>query len=419
VNDPSLKLGALLVSTLILPACTIPECSQPDYTEPECRVRLENELARGRTGDGFEIRFQDPAATSLESWDARGLVRIDQGTVLARLAGPGPFALGVQRTPDDAPTTLTLQLENLDPRVELAVTSGGETTQIGAATTPGLRRAVTLEFPAGDDLSEAVWVRGELPCPPRYRIAITADVQTGRAQLAAILEQLAHEAIVAEIDSEPLLGLVILGDLSEWTEDDEFDALGQLLAEAPIPVAVTPGNHDVLKNSSSPFHTTFGPGNHSFNVCTTKVALLDTGSGGLARSIEGRLGEFLDRGSSEFLLLGTHYPPYPHFSGDGWTREDQSEHLMAAMVARDADLLLAGHNHALADYPHVGLGGGSLHEIIVGTGGANQGIGPPRFGYLRLTIGDEIERCFVEVPPPGAAGPLHTPPSEGMPYCAP
>ncbi|MGB1015275.1 MAG: metallophosphoesterase family protein, partial [Nannocystaceae bacterium] len=233
----SLKLGILLVSTTVISACTMPECAQPDYSDSECRVRLENELARGRSGEGFEIRFQNPLATTAESWDARGLVRVEQGAVHARVAGPGPFALSVQRTRDDAPTSLALHLENLDPRVELALTSAGVTTPLGASATPGLRRTVTLDFADEGTASEAVWIRGERPCPPQYRIAVTADVQTGQAQLATILEQLAHEAMLAEIDAEPLLGLVILGDLTEWSEDDEFDALRQLLAEAPVPVA--------------------------------------------------------------------------------------------------------------------------------------------------------------------------------------
>ncbi len=390
-----------------------PECSQPDYTEPECRVRLENELARGRTADGFELRFQHPQATHAESWDARGLVRIERDNLYARVAGPGDFAISVTRTREQTPLLRTLVLDNVDPRIVLTVGPESDPHPLGTADNPGLQRTLSLDFTAGD----TQWIRGHLPCPETFRIAVTADVQTGRAQLAAILERLSEETYASVDTGEPLLGLLILGDLSEWTEHEEFTDLSQMIAQATIPVALTPGNHDVLDNSSSPYHTAFGPGTHEFSICGAKTVLLDSGSGSLARSVEGRLDHLLDRGEDDFLLLGTHYPPYPHFSGDGWTREDQAQHLMTALAVRDADLLLAGHNHALADYPQLGVAGRTLHETIVGTAGADQGVGPPRFGYLRLTFGQTIERCFVEVPPPGADGPLHSPPSPGMPYC--
>ena len=57
-----------------------------------------------------------------------------------------------------------------------------------------------------------------------------------------------------------------------------------------------------------------------------------------------------------------------------------------------------------------------LDEIIVGTAGANQGYDIPRYGYLRMTFGDELEACFVEVPPPGSDGPLYEP-LDSLPYC--
>ncbi len=411
--------GKLIVSTLLFvggdAGCVMPECSQPNYTEPECRVRLENEVARAALGSGFEVRFQHPQANTTTSWDARGVVQTRGGAITARIAGPGDFAISVERTRDNAPMQLTLLLTNIAPQVVVQAGPNELLSDLGSSPTPGLSRTVTLDFTTGN----TQWIRGQLPCPERFRLAVTADIQTGRAQLTSILEALSEESLLAEADGEPLLGLVILGDLSEWTDPEEFDDLVDIFAQASIPIAVTPGNHDVLDNSSSPFHQAFGPGNHEFSVCGAKVVLLDSGSGGLARSVEGRLDSLLDRGDNRFLLVGTHYPPYPHFSGDGWTREDQSQHLMAAFATRQGDLLLAGHNHALADFPFLEVAGRTIHEIIVGTGGADQGAGPPRFGYLRLTFDDTINQCFVEVPPPGAAGPLHAPPSQGMPYCEP
>jgi hypothetical protein len=54
------------------------------------------------------------------------------------------------------------------------------------------------------------------------------------------------------------------------------------------------------------------------------------------------------------------------------------------------------------------VGDRALHQVISGTAGADQGaVMTPRFGYLRVTVrGDQVERCFVEVPDPeeGSAG---------------
>ena len=61
-----------------------------------------------------------------------------------------------------------------------------------------------------------------------------------------------------------------------------------------------------------------------------------------------------------------------------------------------------------------------LSEVIVGTGGAYQGVGIPRYGYLRVELDDDthaLTRCFVEVPPVGYAEPPNEPPSQSLPHC--
>jgi hypothetical protein len=37
-------------------------------------------------------------------------------------------------------------------------------------------------------------------------------------------------------------------------------------------------------------------------------------------------------------------------------------------------------------------------EFVVGTGGAHQGRAKPDYGFLRLTMDDGFQACFVEVP---------------------
>lgn len=400
-------MGHVLTALAMQPGCSPgPECGNPDYSDPECRVLAENELARVRAGDGATVRFVDPAAPDGDGWIAAGLVTAGEpGRFVARVAGLGPFALRVE-----AAGPLTLVLDNVDPAARVTVSGPGGEIEVAART--GLSRQVVLDMAPG---TEAL-VAGERACPPRFRLAAVGDIQTNPLQFERILERLVEEEAAAAALGEPLLGLLLLGDLSESARAEEFDRVAALLAKSPVPVAATPGNHDIVFPTAPLFSEYFGPGNYAFALCGVRVAMLDTASGSIAASVEARLDELLDHGEARFLLAGTHYPTYTGFNADGWSREDQAQHLMVELARHGADALLAGHLHALRHYPSVPIGDLRLREVIVGTGGAQQGLGAPRFGYLRLGFGEAMSTCFVEVPPPGVDGPLHGS-VPGVPMC--
>ena len=79
--------------------------------------------------------------------------------------------------------------------------------------------------------------------------------------------------------------------------------------------------------------------------------------------------------------------------------------------------VVAGHIHALRDYTEVRIGDATLRQIVVGTAGAKQGAGAPRYGYVRLRFDGGVEPCFVEVPPPGWADSPNRPLSDELPNC--
>ena len=112
-------------------------------------------------------------------------------------------------------------------------------------------------------------------------------------------------------------------------------------------------------------------------------------------------------------------PPYAGQTGSGWSREEQAAALLAELARDEADLVVAGHDHSLRAF-EVPVGDVVLSEVIVGTGGAYQGVGIPRYGYLRVELDDDthaLTRCFVEVPPVGYAEPPNEPPSQSLPHC--
>jgi predicted phosphodiesterase len=397
-----------------LPSCAQPECTSPNYRRAECRVIAENEAARLLLPSGVEMRFQPADATDDSTWDATGLLQgLESGRVRARVAGLGAFAISV-RGVASGPDMIDLLLDNVDAQAVVTVEAGGVSVPVPAPPDGGLYREVTLAL----DPAAPVWIRGNTPCTDRYRIAVTADIQTNPAQFERILEALARETEEAQAIGEPMRGLIIAGDITESSRDDEFETMEEILATAPVPVAVTAGNHDIYRPFQPHYNRVFGPGNHAFQICTTRVVLLDSGSGAIARSVEGRLPELLDRGDADHLVLGMHHPPYASLTGAGWSSERAAHRLLAEAAIADVDLIVAGHAHALHDFSNIPVGDRELREIIAGTGGAFQGLGVPRYGYVRLTISPEgIDTCFVEVPTPGFDGPQVDALSDRLPYC--
>lgn len=408
------RLGAVLSTfVLVLGAhgCVQPECTTAAYREAECRVIAENELARLLTADGLEVRFQ-PEVGDAESWIAAGLLREDDtGVVRARVAGAGGFALSFAPT-DAVPPQLELELANVDPSTIVTVGPTGTELEVPAVGASTLRRT-TITF----DGSETVWVRGSRPCPPRFRIVVTADIQTNPWQFSRIVDRLVVEAADAAAAGEPIVAILIAGDLSEASRDDELETVAEMLDRLPFPAAVTAGNHDIYRPMHPQYNRNFGPGNHAFDVCDVHVAMLDTGSGAIAPSVLARLPELLERGDARHSLAVMHHPPYAGLTGAGWSREDFAQLALVEFAAAGVDLVLAGHAHALHDFPEIRVGETELRQIIVGTGGAYQGLGVPRYGYLRVVFdGERMQPCFVEVPSSGYGEPPNEP-LRTLDYC--
>ena len=387
--------------------CAQPECVAPDYRDPECRVIAENEYARLDAAIGAELRFIDPRGRSARDWEALGLLEEPiAGEIRARVATLGDFEIGI-RGHNDRALVFELELDNVDPAAVLSLGPAGAGVDLVSPSESLLRRRVSVEIAAGEELR----LRGRRSCPQRFQLALVGDIQTNPLHFERILERLREDSEVAAAAGEPILGLVLVGDLTEWSYDDEFTRIRSLLGNSPVPVAVTPGNHDILRPSVSIYNNAFGPGSYAYEVCGARVVMLDSGAASLARSVEGRLPELIERDGADFLIAATHYPPYSGLTGDGWSREDQPQILLAELALAQADLVVSGHVHALRDEPRVHIGSHDIRQLIVGTGGANQGLGVARFGYVRLGLqaGEEVQACFVEVPPLGYAGPVHQP----------
>lgn len=384
------RLLLLPLLAALLPACPHPECALGDYSAAECRVVAENHYARITTSTGVEVRFQHPDAVDASTWQALGVLDERQpGVVHARPATLADFALSVQ---GDGATDVSVVLHNVAPDTRLFI----DDLEQDAPDPPTLSR--TLELQPGD---APVWIRGERDCPDRYRLLAAGDVQTNPIQFERIVEDLHAEIERGEQADEPVLGLLLLGDLTEEGEVDQFDRIEQILARSPLPVATVPGNHDVAGDDYALFNRRLGPGNYAFGVCRTRVVMLDTGDAGLAASVEARLPELLDPTGFDHVLAATHYPVYPDRTGTGFRDGQQAARLLAELGRTGADRLLVGHIHDWLDFPEVPVGDTTVHQVVTGTAGATQGLGVPHYGVTRIRLGEQVQTCFHEVPPPG------------------
>jgi 3',5'-cyclic AMP phosphodiesterase CpdA len=392
--------------------CESPECANNDFSVAECRVLGEWELAHLALSSGEALRFTDPALGDAALRDARGRLRETlAGVISARVAGAGDFSISV--VPEFPSTTVEVQLENVSPYATLFVGEPGQESALPPDGDGDLRRVVTVDTSSG----RPQWIRGEVACPESYRIAFLGDIQTNPLQFERIVESINASELVSSPTAPPVMALAIVGDLTESSTADQFELIHEIANRSSIPVITTPGNHDVYQWDVANYLQTFGPGNHVSELCSTRLVMLDTGNAQIARSVQGRLPALLEHPEHEHLVLGMHHPPFPKFTGAGWTREDQAQALLVEAAIADADLIVAGHYHALRDF-EVPVGDQRLRQIIAGTGGADQGLGIPRYGYLRVELGPgKVEACFVEVPPLGSSGPLHEPGDSPLPYC--
>jgi hypothetical protein len=393
----------------VLTGCGQTECATPNYARAECRVLAENELARLRSSTGVEVRVQSFDATDdRDTWSAEGLVRELGDAIHVRVAHMGDFALSLRDT-TGAGQVVALELDNIHPQLVLA--GNANVVELDAA---GLQRSLQITIPP----SGVTWVRGSLTpaCPTRVRIAALADVQTNPGQFARIVEHLQRERDAADEAGELLAGVILAGDLTEHSHANEFVAFAQLLEAASVPFALTPGNHDVYERTQPYFNQNFGPGNYVFEVCGVRIAMLDTGSGALAESIVARLPELFARRDASHIVTAMHHPPYAELTGFGWSREDLASITLGEFVLQGGELVLAGHGHLLREFVDIPIADGHVRELIIGTGGAVQGVGQPLYGYVRLTFVDaDVEACFVEVPAPGAVPHANTPTT--IPIC--
>jgi len=287
---------------------------------------------------------------------ARGLeifaVEVDRVQVCWSDLAPGPHALEVSGAPAvivEGPGPGGVVVDGLEEGAEVEVSLAGTRTKpvrtLVPPPGPELCRIATISdlhfgerrFGRWPRIRPGAEWRGS---PEPYPVVCTR---------AALSEALAWGAQL----------IVVKGDLTDEDHDEDYESLGAVLAELPVPVVVIPGNHDGGDRSNG--DGTSALARHGIEL-TTGVRVVDVPGLRVVVASSREVGKH--RGNLTHLLpaitdalatapagalLATHHPPFRTIVTTMWPPGilglDGPRLLRGVATANPATLITAGHTH--------------------------------------------------------------------------
>ncbi len=239
------------------------------------------------------------------------------------------------------------------------------------------------------------------PTANPFRFAVFGDSRPGSREYSPILQ-----AIATEIGTLGVAFVIGTGDYIEGSSNQTtvrrqwegfFTALAPLQAQQATPVALAPGNHDIMgiRRNAEIFLEYFKRLYFSFDHEGCHFIILDTEGLGQEGRIVGTQLQWLKQdlaahADAKFTFVALHRPLFPvdgHVGSslDQYPRERDALH--ALFVQHGVDAVFAGHEH-LYNYQKKD---GILY-FITGGAGAPLYTTPDRGGfyhYLLVTVGDK------------------------------
>ena len=212
--------------------------------------------------------------------------------------------------------------------------------------------------------------------------AVFGDSQPGGKQVSPVLNRLAADMAAAR----PAF-VIGTGDYVDGASDPRqlqrqysgfFRALAPLQAYGPVPVALAPGNHDILgsRANKANFCRYFGATYYSFNRAGCHFIILSSEEPGEDGRIAGKQWNWLvadlDRNAAAKLtFVAVHEPLFPvsiHRGSSLDAHPKDRDALHRLFVRRGVDCVFHGHEHLFnrrrrdgVDYIITGGAGGSLY----------------------------------------------------------
>jgi 3',5'-cyclic-AMP phosphodiesterase len=343
--------------------------------------------ACGRSEGARERREVDEGVgvgetASLRFEAEEGLLHVLQaeGARVRARASSAEFRFALQRL-SPALAEAEVELGNVLPGLVLEA-AGGTLSEEAAPEELHLGRRWRVRFDAGSERVEVV-SRG-LPAGDFTFLAF-GDIQDGLPRFGEMVERL---------DAEPGADFVlVLGDLTDLSQEDEFDDVEAQLSRLRVPVYATPGNHDVLRSDA--FQQRYGRASYSFTHRGARFTALDSSAAELDEGVWRWLEGWLAQGEGQVHVAFTHIPALETLgirSGQ-WNSRREAWRFVSLAERYGVDTLLFGHIHSYAAYSL-----GSVPAYISGGGGARpeklDGIGRH---FLRVQVSPAGGRVQVEV----------------------
>jgi Icc-related predicted phosphoesterase len=157
------------------------------------------------------------------------------------------------------------------------------------------------------------------------------------------------EAFVASANSIPHDFVFLVGDITDFGLNDEYEWIHEIMSKLNKPYLAVIGNHDILENGEIIYKEMYGPTNFSFILNRFKFIMLNTNSqeykfNGVVPDINWLKAQ-LSGDDFDHAVVVSHIPPY---SGD-FDKKLELPYANALSESQKVKLSLHAHLHAFQD----------------------------------------------------------------------
>lgn len=321
----------------------------------EGRARLDQEVGRA-THAGIEVTV------------AEGLAAVHDltATTLTLWAGAPQLTVTVRR---DQAGPLAVELANALPdlRLRLQGPEGPARTIPVARTAPvPTRLSWDLQLESGTTVMTFEPDDSEDLAP--WHFAVLSDVQEAVDRVGDLYRAIARD--------DRLRFVVSAGDLTEEGTAEQLASFVATLAELPVPLYATPGNHDTFAGADEAWARLLGRASSHFRFRGVAFSLVDSAAGSIDPLVHDLLDEWLRAAQDRPHLFVTHFAPLdPVGLRSGALRSRlEAGRLLARLAAGEVDACFYGHVHTYLPFGNAGIpaylsgGGGAYPELFDGIG---------------------------------------------------
>jgi predicted phosphodiesterase len=207
---------------------------------------------------------------------------------------------------------------------------------------------------------------------------------------------LVYRNLIARVAEHQAEFAISIGDVAASATELQYRRLRQMLTKFPLPLIVTPGNHDIFDDTRLElrlFHGLFGADHRSFRVGTTQLIIINNAVGTLRdEQFEWVERELSAAADADFRLVFAHKPIFDPREGVyyGMENREHALRLHQMFVTARVTAVFSGHIHALRCFERDGV-----RYIISGGGGSKLISDAERFHYWTVQGADGTLRLHA------------------------